>query len=103
MFFNKWSTNSSTFSVVLNRNSDRYKNWKLRTKCGVLPLQSHFMIALCANLSSVPMKNSQNRGMAFDLSEGDKPGREPRTCPATVYNILLFCLKPIFYLLFVLK
>jgi hypothetical protein len=79
-------------------------NWKLRTKCGgVVPLNSHFMVALCANLSSRPMKNSQNRGMAFDLSEGDKPGREPRTCPVTVYSILSFCLRTIFYLLFVWK
>ena len=84
------------YSVVLNRKSDRYKNRKLRTKCGVLPLNSHFMVALYANLSSRPMKNSQNRGMAFNLSEGDEHGREPGTC-------LAFCLRSIFYLLFVWK
>jgi len=41
--------------------------------------------------------------MAFDLFEDDEPGREPRTCPATVYNILSFCLGTIFYLLFLWK
>jgi hypothetical protein len=41
--------------------------------------------------------------MAFDLSEGDKPGREPRTCLATAYNILSFCLRSVYYLLFVWK
>lgn len=86
------------FSVVLNRNSDRYKNRKLRTNCGVFSLNSHFMVALCANLSSRPMKNSQNRGTAFDLSEGDKPDREPLACPATFCNILSFCMRNIFYL-----
>ena len=91
------------FSAVLNRNSDRYKNRKLRTNWGGLPLNYHFMVAVCANLSSRPMKNSQNRGTAFDLSECDKPGREPRTCPATFYNILPFCMGTIFYRLFVWK
>lgn len=75
--------------MVLNRNSDRYKKGKMRTKCGFLPISSHFTVALCANLTSRPVKNSQNGGTAFDLSEGDNPGREPRTCPATVYNIFV--------------
>ena len=89
-------------SVVWNRKSDRYTNRKLRTQCGALPLNSHFKVALCENLPFRPMKNSQNRNKAFGLSEGDKPGREPRTRPVALLIILTFCLRTIFYLFFFL-